>query len=107
MLRRLADGDFQGQGELSEEPFKIGGVLAGGVDPHVQPGLRIATMQQFELLLQLAIPLGRLHDDHRSGGRLAVGAEKADMVSVACGIDTDAEHLMTGGIGRYHSHAFG
>ena len=89
---------------MPEKPFEVCGVLAGGIDPDVQPCLRVAAMQQVKLLLQLAIPFARLNDGHWLCGRLAVWAEKADMVSIARGINTDAEHQLVGSSRKDHVH---
>ena len=87
----LADGDGHGQVEAAEELFEIDGVLAGGIDADVEVGLRMLFVQLIKALLQGLIAGAVLHHGQRLGGRLAIGSEEGDAVTVACGVDTDAD----------------
>ena len=98
----LADGDGHGQVEAAEEVFEIGGVLAGGIDADVEVGLGMLLMQLLEAFLQGLIAGAVLHHGERLGGRLAIGPEEGDAMTVACGVDADADAVegRGGGHGR-------
>ena len=98
----LADGQGHGQVEAAEELFEIGGVLAGGVDADVEVGLGMLLVQLSQAFLQGLIAVAVLHDGERLGGRLAIGPEEGDAMTVACGVDADADAVegRGGGHGR-------
>ena len=87
----FADGEGHGQVEAAEELFEIGGVLAGGVDADVEVSLGMLFMQLLQAFLQGLIAGAVLHHGERLGGRLAIGPEERDTMTVACGIDSDAD----------------
>ena len=87
----LADGDGHGQVEAAEEVFEIDGVLTGGVDADVEMSLGMLFMQLIEAFLQGLIAGTVLHHGEGLGGRLAIGSEEGDAMTVACGVDADAD----------------
>ncbi len=48
-------------------------------------------LQLLQAFLQGLIAGAVFHDGERLGGRLAIGPEEGDAMTVACGIDTDAD----------------
>ena len=98
----LADGQGHGQVEAAEELFEIDGVLAGGIDADVEVSLGMLLMQLLQAFLQGLIAGAVLHHGERLGGRLAIGPEEGDTMTVACGVDADADAVegRGGGHGR-------
>jgi hypothetical protein len=86
----LADGDRHGPIEAAEELFEIDGVLAGGIDTDVEVGLGMSVMQLLQAFLQGLIAGTVLLHSERLSGRSSVGPEEGDPMTVARGIDTDA-----------------
>ena len=87
----FADGEGHGQIEAAEELLEIDGVLASGIDADVEVGLRMLFLQLLQAFLEGLIAGAVLHDGERFGGRLTIGPEEGDTMTVACGINTDAD----------------
>ena len=87
----FADGEGHGQVEAAEELLEIDGVLAGGVDADVEVGLGMLCVQLLQAILQGLIAGAVLHDGQRLGGRLTIGPEEGDAMTVAGGVDADAD----------------
>jgi hypothetical protein len=96
----LADGQGHGQVEAAEELLEVDSVLASGIDAHVEVSLGMPFAQLFQAFLQCLIASTVLHDGERLGGRLVIGREEGDTMTVPCGIDPDAD--ADGGRGGGH-----
>src|SRR5262249_33093788 len=66
-------------------------ILAGGIDADVELGLGMLLVQLLQALLQGLIALAVFLDGERLGGRLAIGAEEGNAVTVACGVNTHTD----------------
>jgi hypothetical protein len=86
----LADGHRQGQVEAAEEMFEIGGVLPGGVDADVEVGLRMLLVQLHQAVVQSLVAGSILENGEGLGRRLAIGPEETNAMTVACGVNADA-----------------
>jgi len=86
--------------EAAEELLEIDGVLASGIDTDVEVGLGMFFLQLLQAFLEGLIAGAVLHHGERFGGRLMVGPEEGDTVTVACGIDTDADAVEGRGSGH-------
>ena len=71
--------------------LEIDGVLASGIDADVEVGLGMFLLQLLQAFLEGLIAGAVLHHGQRLGGRLTVGPEEGDTVTVACGVNTDAD----------------
>ena len=97
---RLADGDGHGRLEAAEELLEIGGVLPGGVDADVEVDLGVLEPQLLQAIAQGLVAGAVLGDRQRPGGGPEVGPEETDAVTVARGIDADADAVEASG-GRH------
>ena len=95
-------GKRHGQGQAAQKAFEIGGILPGRVDADVELGLRMLPMQTLELLLQCLIAGLGFHDCERLGGGLMIGPAKRHAMTVARGVDADADALER----RRRTHGF-
>jgi hypothetical protein len=87
----FADGHGHGQLEAAEELLEIDGVLSGGIDAHVEVSLGMLPVQLIESVLQGLIAGPILGHGQGLGGLLTIRSEEGDTMTVARGIDTDAD----------------
>src|SRR5262249_29942083 len=66
------------------------GVLSGGIDANVEVGLGMLLVQLIQSVLQGLIARAVLGHREGLGGLLTIGPEERDTMTVARGIDTDA-----------------
>ena len=91
ILLGLTDGDRLLPRQRAEEPFEVGRVLTRGIDAHVEMDRSTFLLNLLECPAELGVPLGRLSEGERVGGRLQIRAQERDMVSVARRVETDAD----------------
>jgi len=96
----LADGQSHGQVQAAEKGFEIGRILAGGVDTDVKARLRMLSMEMLQTLLQGVIAGLVFQNGEGLGGRKAIRPEERDTMTVACGIDADANAVERRGRGH-------
>src|SRR5262249_19322138 len=99
----LADGDGPGPLEAAAELLEIGGVLSGGGDANGAVDLGVREAQLREPLVQGLRAGAGLGDGPGLGGGPRGGPEEADAVTVAGGVDADADAVQSRG-GRHGSH---
>jgi hypothetical protein len=87
----LADGQGHRQVEPTQEGFEVGGVLAGSVDADVEVGLRVLLLQALQAFVQGLVAGAVFQDGEGLGSGLAVRAQEGNAVTVACGVDADAD----------------
>jgi hypothetical protein len=87
----FADGQGHGQVEAAQEMFEVRCVLAGGIDADVEARLRMLALQLFEAFAEGLIAGSTFKHGERLGGRLPIGAQEGNAVTVACGVDADAK----------------
>src|SRR5262249_34561672 len=92
-----------GQIEAAEELLEVGGVLTGGVDAAVEVDEGVLEAQLLQALAQGLVAGAVLGDGERLGGGPQVGPEERGAMTVAGGIDADADAVESGG-GRHGSH---
>jgi hypothetical protein len=80
-----------GQLEAAEKLFEIDGVLSGGIDADVEVSLGMLLVQLIESVLQGLIAGPVLGDGQGLGGLLTIRSEERDTMTIAGGIDTDAD----------------
>jgi hypothetical protein len=86
----LADGQSHGQVQAAEKGFEIGRILAGRVDPDVEARLGMLLMEMLQTFLQGVIAGLIFQDGERLGGREAIRPEERDTMTVACGVNPNA-----------------
>jgi hypothetical protein len=80
--------------------FEIGGILPGSVDTQVEMSLGVLLAQLLEAFAQGLIALAVFQDRKRFSGRKTIRPEERDAMTVACGVNTDANAVQR--LGRGH-----
>ena len=75
-------------------------VLSGRVDPNLEVSLGVLPMQLLKTCLQSLIPVVVFQDCDWLGGWLAIGSEKGHPMTIACGINSDANAVERRGRGH-------
>ena len=87
----FADGNRLVNIECVQEALQVCGILTCRVDANMEMNFVMLLCQLFKSLLQLTVSLMRLAEPKRLDGELTVLPEEGDMVSIACGIKTNAD----------------
>jgi len=90
------DGEWVGMGGADgtalEEVEEVIGVLPGGIEPEVKVvEVRVLLGDALESLSEKEVAVGGLGEGKFVGGGLELGVEEGSVVSVACGVDADAD----------------
>jgi hypothetical protein len=89
----FADRDGHGQVEAAEELLEIDGILSGGIDSDMEVGQGMQVAQLIQATLEGLIAIAVLHDGERRGSGFPIVLEERDTMSIACGINTDADRV--------------
>ena len=74
-----------------QEVEQVVGVLSGGVETDMESARSTALCDAFESSAKLGVAVGGLGEREFVGGRLKIVAQKGGVVTVARGVDADAE----------------
>jgi hypothetical protein len=100
----LADGQGHGQVEAAQEVLEIDSILPGGVDTDVEVSLWMLAMQLLQTFLQGLIAGSILQDGEWLGCREAIRPQERDAMTVACGVNADANAVERRGRGHWDLH---